>query len=93
MTDHETHVTLTDEATVEFVRSKVRSGEYASEADVVRDVISTWQENEAELESWLKEEIVQRCAELDANPSAGLTVEEVRAHLAEARKRRAALAS
>jgi putative addiction module CopG family antidote len=44
------HITLADEAAVEFVRRKVQSGEYASETDVVREGISTLRDDEAELE-------------------------------------------
>jgi antitoxin ParD1/3/4 len=93
MADDPIHVTLTDEATIQFVRAKVRSGEYASEADMVRESLSILRDDEAELERWLEEEIAERARNLDADPSSAIPIEEVEAHLAERRRRRAALAS
>ena len=37
MPQSQIRVTLTDEAAIEFIRGKVRSGEYASESDVIHE--------------------------------------------------------
>jgi putative addiction module CopG family antidote len=87
------HVTLSDEAAVEFVRSKVQSGEYASEADVVRECVAALQEEEAELEQWLKEVAGPRYDSFHANPSSGIPIDQVEKNLEERRRRRAELGS
>lgn len=93
MADDRIHITLEDEATVEFVRSKVRSGEYASEADVVREVLLMFQEEQAELDRWVREVILPRIDATEADPSSLIPIEQVKANLAERRRRRTALAS
>lgn len=93
MADSRIHIMLEDEAIVEFVRSKVQSGEYASEADVVRDVILMFQEDQADFERWLKEEVLPRYDAAQADPGSLIPIEQVEANLAERRRRRAALAS
>jgi antitoxin ParD1/3/4 len=93
MADDPIRVTLTDEATIAFVRAKVRSGEYASEADVVRDCVALLREDEAELESWLKDVGATRYDAFHADPSSAMTADELEARRAERRARRTALAS
>jgi putative addiction module CopG family antidote len=83
------HVTLSDEAAVEFVRGKVKSGEYASEADVVREGISAMQEEEAEVERWLREVAGPRYDSFHADPSSGIPIDQVEKNLEERRRRRA----
>jgi putative addiction module component (TIGR02574 family) len=77
----------------EFVRSKVRNGEFASEAEVVHDVISAARDEQVELEAWLRTEIAARYDGYKANPSSALTVEQLEASLAKKRRRRAALSA
>jgi len=93
MADDSISITLTDEATVEFVRAKVRSGEYASEEDVVREGLNVVREREAELENWLQDVGAERFDAFHANSSNAMTEEELQARLAERRARRTALAS
>ena len=83
------HITLSDEAAIEFVRNKVRSGAYASETDVVRKGISVLQDEDAELERWLTEVGGSRCDSFQANPSSGITIDQLEKNLAERRRRRA----
>jgi antitoxin ParD1/3/4 len=82
------HVTLSDEAAVEFVRGKVKSGEYASEADVVREGVAALQEEEAELERWLREVAGRRYDSYHANPSSGIPIDDVERRLSERRRQR-----
>lgn len=49
------HITLSDEATVEFVRRKVSSGEYASETDVIQESLEVLKQESEERERWERE--------------------------------------
>jgi antitoxin ParD1/3/4 len=86
-------ITLADEDAIEFVRSKVQSGEYASEADVLRDGILVLQEEATELERWIKEVVLPRCASYDADPSTAISLEELEKNLAERRRQRVAVSA
>jgi Arc/MetJ-type ribon-helix-helix transcriptional regulator len=83
------NITLTDEAAIKFVRSKVSSGEYASESDVINDIVAAIQHEDAELEQWLKEVVRARYDSYHANPSSAIPIEQVEEHLQERRRRRA----
>ena len=52
------HITLSDEAAVEFVRSKVSSGEYASEADVVQQGLDALKDQAEERDRWEREVLI-----------------------------------
>jgi antitoxin ParD1/3/4 len=93
MADDRIEITIEDEAVVEFVRGKVRSGEYASATDVVRDAILMVQEEQADFERWLKEVILPRLGAAEADPTSLIPIEQVEANLAERRLRRIARAS
>jgi antitoxin ParD1/3/4 len=73
-------LTLPKEA-VERIRSKVASGEYASESDYVVAVLSDDFDlpdaNDPELEHWLKTVGVARYDAYDANPNDVYTSEQV----------------
>src|SRR6185437_14314942 len=92
MADH-IQVTLDDPKTVEFLRSKVRSGEFASEDDAVRKMVAAWREEDAAFEKWLKVEIRRRHDEAVAHPERQMAIEEVERRLGIARKNREALVS
>ncbi|HEY5329814.1 MAG TPA: hypothetical protein VIJ79_08030 [Acidobacteriaceae bacterium] len=70
---------------VEIIRSKVSSGEYASESDFVEAAIverALFSEpNPAGLEHWIATEGVRRYDAMKADPSRGLTTEQVFANL------------
>jgi len=54
----------------EMVRSKVRSGDYASDSDVVRDALRLWQRQQAataEKRVWLRDKLERSLA--DPRPS------------------------
>lgn len=82
-------VTLDDPTTIELLRSKVRSGEYASEADAVREVIAAWRDEQAELERWEHEVIGAAYDEALAHPESLIPIEEVERRLAALRQERA----
>ena len=61
----------------EMVRTKVESGEYASESEVIRDGLRSLQLHERALETWLREQVAP-------DPSRAVSSEKVRASLAAA---------
>ena len=80
---------------VRLIKSKVASGEYASESEVVRDGLRTLQARDAALEEFLREEAAKSYDEHAADPSAVISPARVsagldarhRARLAKTRKR------
>ena len=70
---------------VEIVRAKVSSGEYASESDFVEDAIRERtlfsEPDTAGFEHWVATEGVRRYDAMKANPSRGLTPEQVFSNL------------
>ena len=83
---HQLSVTLPDDL-AEQVRAKVASGQYASESDVVSEALRTLQASEQSVEQWLRTEVVQAYDELEADPSSGASLDEVRESLAATRRR------
>jgi len=80
-------ITLPNEM-AEMVRSKVETGEYASESEVIRDGLRSLAARDRALERWLRTEVAATFDELKADPSSGLTVDQVRDSLTESRRRR-----
>ncbi len=81
-------VTLPNEMAL-MVKSKVSSGEYASESEVIRDGLRALQARDKALETWLHTEAAAAYDKLKADPSRALSIDQVRQHLAERRKRSA----
>jgi antitoxin ParD1/3/4 len=75
-------ITLTNEM-AEQVRAKVASGEYASESEVIRDGLRALQARDQALEAWIQKEVLPAYDALKADPSTALSLEDVRASLAE----------
>jgi putative addiction module CopG family antidote len=71
----------------EMVRSKVDSGAYASESEVVRDGLRALQMHDRALEAWLVNEVVPSIKAVRENPGQLKTGEQVRASLARAHKK------
>jgi antitoxin ParD1/3/4 len=67
----------------------VASGKYASECDVIRESLLVLEESEMTVEQWLRSEVSDIYDEMKTKPGRGLTVEQVKASLAEDRRRRA----
>ena len=55
-----------------MVKSKVASGAYATESEVIRDGLRALQEREAAMESWLRTEGVARYDAYQADPARGM---------------------
>jgi putative addiction module CopG family antidote len=77
-------ITLTNEM-ADLVRSKVESGEYASESEVVRDGLRALQSRERAMEQWLREQVAPTYDAMKANPSRAVSSRKVRESLAAAR--------
>ncbi|NMW59610.1 type II toxin-antitoxin system ParD family antitoxin [Mobiluncus mulieris] len=74
-------VTLPNEM-AEAVKSRVASGEYASESEVIRDGLRTLLARDAAMEHWLRTEVVAAYDELEANPTWAITSAQLRQRLA-----------
>lgn len=72
------------------VRAKVAGGEYATESEVIREGLRALLARDQAIEKWLRTEVAAAYDELKADPSRALTIGQVRASLAAARRRRAA---
>jgi putative addiction module CopG family antidote len=70
----------------QMVRTKVESGEYASESEVIRDGLRALQLHERALEAWLRDQVAPTYDAMKADPSRARTAEDVRASLAAAHK-------
>ena len=68
----------------ELVRSKVESGAYASESEVIRDGLRALQVHDRALEAWLANEVVPSIEAVKANRLQVRSSEQVRASIAEA---------
>jgi antitoxin ParD1/3/4 len=78
-------ITLTHEM-AEMVRSRVDSGEYASESEVIRDGLRALQTREKALDAWLRSEVAAAYDALKADPSRAISIERVRRSITAARK-------
>lgn len=66
----------------EFVKAKVRAGEYASESEVIRDGLRALIARDRAVETWLHDQVGPAYDALKADPSRAVTVDQVRARLA-----------
>jgi antitoxin ParD1/3/4 len=85
---HNLNITLSDDA-VQFVRSKVSSGEYASESDVINESLEALKQEASEFEHWLKDVGGPRYDSFHANPASGIPIDQVERNLEQRRKQRA----
>ena len=70
----------------EMVRSRVESGAYASESEVIRDGLRALQVHDRALEAWLTNEVVPSIEAVKENPSLLRSSAQVRASIADAYK-------
>lgn len=74
-------VTLPSEM-ADAIRARVESGEYASESEVICEGLLALQDRDQNLEDWLREEAGPIYDAMLADPSRGVSSEEVKAALA-----------
>lgn len=66
----------------DVVKMKVRSGEYASESEVIRDGLRALLARDRAVDSWLHTQVGPAYDALKAEPSRAITVGQVRERLA-----------
>ena len=76
------------EELAEIVDALVVSGSYADASEVIQEALELFTRQDEPLEDWVRTEMVAAYDEWKANPSGGLTVDEVREHLRKAREER-----
>jgi antitoxin ParD1/3/4 len=74
-------ITLPNEM-AEAVKSKVATGEYATESEVIRDGLRALLARDRAVESWLHEQVGPAYGALKADPTRAVTINDVRASLA-----------
>ena len=65
----------------DLVKTKVRSGEYASESEVIRDGLRALFAQERAIEGWLRTEVAASYEELRADPARAISSDEMRIEL------------
>ena len=65
----------------DVVKAKVRTGEYASESEVIRDGLRTLMARDRAIESWLHNQVGPAYDALKAEPSRAVSADQVRACL------------
>lgn len=64
------------------VKAKVRSGEYATESEVIRDGLRALMARDRAVENWLHGQVGPACDALKADPSRAVSADTVRKRLA-----------
>ncbi|KDR40546.1 type II toxin-antitoxin system ParD family antitoxin [Caballeronia glathei] len=85
-TTQQMSITLPNEM-AEFIRTKVASGDYASDSEVLRDALRVLRERDRAVEAWLRNEVVPAAQALRDDPSRALSADQVRAELKKSRAR------
>ncbi|MFJ3057993.1 type II toxin-antitoxin system ParD family antitoxin [Herbaspirillum sp. NPDC087042] len=80
-TTQQMSITLPNEM-ADVVKSKVRSGEYASESEVIRDGLRTLLARDRAVENWLNNQVGPAYDALKADPSRAISADQLRARLA-----------
>jgi len=73
-------ITLPNEM-AEVIKSKIATGEYATESEVIRDGLRALMLRDRAVENWLKEEVGSAYDALKADPSRAISAEQVRSKL------------
>lgn len=68
----------------DIVKSKVASGKYATESEVVRNELSV---RDHSIENWLRRDVVPAYQALKTDPVRGVSIDEIRAALAAEHKK------
>jgi antitoxin ParD1/3/4 len=66
----------------EVVKTKVASGEYATESEVIRDGLRALLARDRAMEQWLQQTVAPAFDALKADPQRAVSIEQVRATLA-----------
>lgn len=74
-------ITLPNEM-ADVVKTKVASGEYATESEVIRDGLRALMARDRAMEQWLRDQVGPAYDALAADPARAVGVDQVRARLA-----------
>jgi putative addiction module CopG family antidote len=74
-------ITLPNEM-ADLVKDKVRTGEYASDSEVIREGLRALMARDRAVENWLHNQVGPAYDALKADPSRAVTADQVRARLA-----------
>lgn len=74
-------ITLPNEM-ADLVKDKVRTGEYASDSEVIREGLRALMARDRAVENWLHNQVGPAYDALKADPSRAVTTDQVRARLA-----------
>ncbi len=80
-TTQQMSITLPNEM-ADVVKTKVRTGEYASESEVIRDGLRALMARNRAVENWLHNQVGPAYDALKADPSRAVTTDQIRARLA-----------
>jgi len=80
-TTRQLSITLPNEM-ADALRERVQSGEYASESEVIREGLRALRARDQAVEAWLRGEVSEAYDALVADPSRGVSADELRARLA-----------
>ena len=80
-TTQQLSITLPNEM-ADAVKAKVRTGEYASESEVIREGLRALMERDRAVENWLNSQVGPAYDALKADPSRAVSADQVRARLA-----------
>jgi putative addiction module CopG family antidote len=64
------------------VKAKVATGEYATESEVIRDGLRVLLARDRMVETWLREQVAPAFDAIKADPSRGVSVDNIRTRLA-----------
>ena len=79
-------ITLPNEM-ADIIKTKVATGEYATESEVIRDGLRALMARDHAVDNWLTQEVGPAYDALKANPKRGVTVDQLRAALAAEHKK------
>jgi len=79
-------ITLPNEM-ADLVKTKVATGEYATESEVIRDGLRVLMARDRAVENWLRQEVGPAYDALKADPARAVPVDKVRAALAAEHKK------
>lgn len=75
-------ITLPDEM-AKIIKDKVKSGEYATESEVIRDGLRALLARDRAIDHWLREQVAPAYDALKADPSRAISASQIRERLAE----------
>ena len=79
-TTQQLSITLPNEM-ADAIKAKVRAGEYASESEVIRDGLRALLARDRAIENWLIHQVGPAYDAMQADPSMGVTTDQIRQRL------------